>query len=110
MQEEMVRVDLSQVNGSAFLTVAGEIDAHSVHTLRDVLEKVDVDKRVVIDMADVSFMDSSGLHALVAHAVRIEGGEGSLRIVNPSGMVLRLVELSGLGHFLDTTESDQRAV
>jgi anti-sigma B factor antagonist len=96
MHDSALKIDLSQVNGSAFLTVEGEIDAESVVQLRAVLDAVQLDKHVVVDMAGVRFMDSTGINALVDRSLRIEGTGGSLRITNPSRSVQRVVEITGL--------------
>jgi anti-anti-sigma factor len=104
MQDDMLTVDLSHVNGSAFLILKGDIDAHSVVKLRAVLE-LHLDKQVVIDMAGVGFMDSSGLNALLDHAVRAADTSGSLRVSNPSSAVRRVVEVTGLAHVLYPTDS-----
>ncbi len=96
MHDSALKIDLSQVNGSAFLTVEGEIDAESVVELRAVLDSLRPDNTVVVDMAGVRFMDSTGINALVDRTLRIEGTGGSLRITNPSRFVQRVVEITGL--------------
>ena len=96
MQDSALKIDLSQLNGCAFLTVVGEIDAESVVQFRAVLDCVHLDKQVVVDMAGVRFMDSTGINALVDRSLRIEGTGGSLRITNPSRCVQRVVEITGL--------------
>ena len=96
MHDSALKVDLSQVNGSAFLTVEGEIDADSIVQFRAALDSVQLDKHVLVDMAGVRFMDSTGINALVDRSLRIEGTGGSLRITNPSRSVQRVVEITGL--------------
>jgi len=96
MHDSALKIDLSQVNGSALLMVEGEIDADSVTQLRAALDRVQLGKQVVVDMAGVRFMDSSGLNALVDRSLRIEGTGGSLRITNPSRCVQRVVGITGL--------------
>ena len=55
----------------------------------------------VVDLAGVSFIDSSGLRVLVQdHQTRTEAGE-SLRLRAPSAAVQRLLEISGLSGYLD---------
>ena len=98
MHDSALTIDLSQVNGSAFITVTGEIDKDSVVNLRAVLDGLQLDKHVVVDMAGVGFMDSSGLNALIDHALLVERAGGSLRIASPSRSVHRVVEITGLTH------------
>ncbi len=106
MHGSALNIDLSHVNGSAFLTVKGDIDAESVVELRAVLESVHLDKQVVIDMAGVGFMDSSGLTALIDRTMQTEGSGGSLRISSPSRPVRRVVEITGLAHLLFTQQEE----
>ena len=96
MHDSALKIDLSHVNGAVWLRVEGEIDAESVVQLRAVLDCVELDKQVVVDMAGVRFMDSTGINALVDRSLRIEGTGGSLRITNPSRSVQRVVEITGL--------------
>jgi anti-sigma B factor antagonist len=98
MHDSALKIDLSQVNGSAFLIVEGEIDAESVVEFRAVLDSLRPDNTVVVDMAGVRFMDSTGINALVDRTLRIEGTGGSLHITNPSRSVQRIVEITGLAH------------
>lgn len=107
MHESALRVSLAHVDGFAVLTVEGDIDAHSVVELRAVLESLPVEQRVVVDMAGVRFMDSSGVNALIDHTLRIEAaGNGSLRVSNPSAAVLRVVELTGLADLFFARKGD----
>jgi len=53
-------------------------------------------RRLVVDLAEVSFMDSSGLAALISglKAARLAGGD--LRIARPTDQTRFLFELTGL--------------
>jgi anti-anti-sigma factor len=106
MNGSALKVDLSQVNGSAFLKVEGDIDAHSAIDLRAALDGLHADAQVILDMSGVRFMDSSGINALLGHVMRTEGTGGSLRIVNASGPVQRVIEITGLDQLLSASETD----
>lgn len=51
---------------------------------------------VVINMAGVTFCDSVGVRAIVNGLQRFTAGGGSFRLRDPSPVVLRLLEISGL--------------
>ena len=77
-------------------TLSGEVDAHTAPILATALG--DLSTGVVkLDMAGVSFMDSSGLRVLMEATTRARVGGGDLVVVSPSPAVARLVEISGLG-------------
>lgn len=76
--------------------VRGEIDAHTAPTLAAAMAELPTGV-VTVDMAGVSFMDSSGLRVLIEAATRARDGGGDLVIAHPTPGITRLVEISGLG-------------
>lgn len=83
------------------VALRGEIDAHSAPDLADRFSTLPAgDDDIVIDMAEVSFMDSSGLRVLLDLHQR--AGEAGRRLVlrTPSPSATKLLEVSGLSdHF-----------
>jgi anti-sigma B factor antagonist len=82
-----------KVSGAAgSVSVVGELDLNSAPELRlALLDAAGADRdHVVIDLAEVSFIDSSGLRELISH--HREGFTFTLR--NPSPAVLRIFELT----------------
>jgi anti-anti-sigma factor len=75
--------------------VSGEIDAHTAPTLAAAMAELPGGV-ATIDLAGVSFMDSSGLRVLIEAATRARDGGGDLVIANPTPGIIRLVEISGL--------------
>lgn len=54
------------LNDALVVTLEGELDAKSVSVLRPCFEQlVDAGKAVVLDLSEVSFIDSSGIGAIV---------------------------------------------
>ncbi|MEU9242280.1 STAS domain-containing protein [Streptomyces sp. NPDC048385] len=96
-QLSVVRAD---VDGIVVLGLRGEIDYQSVGALTRGMPPVDPatgsGARVVVDLSGVTFMDSSGVNALVAahHATR--AARGWLRLAGAHGAVLRTMRLVGL--------------
>lgn len=56
--------------------------------------------RVVVDLAQVSFMDSTGLHVLIAARERALGSGVAFQVVGAAGIVLRVLEVTGLQKLL----------
>ena len=79
------------------LSVRGKIDLVSVPQLEEELRKAEASdaKLVVLDLADVEFMDSSGLHALLRAWQRFEQNRDPLALSRVSPQVRRLLELTG---------------
>jgi anti-anti-sigma factor len=72
----------------------GELDMATAGGLSELLRKAaDNDEPVVLDFSGVSFMDSSGLRALLEGA-GLPNGSGPVVIVNPTAQVRRVLDIS----------------
>jgi anti-sigma B factor antagonist len=95
-------VDLSVTTresaGRTVVAVAGEVDVYTAPTLDDRLTSlVDAgDVRVVVDLTDVEFLDSTGLGVLVKALKRTREKEGSLDLVVASDRILKVFRITGL--------------
>jgi len=82
------------------LVLTGELDAHTAALLAQHLATAGALPRLELDLAGVTFMDSTGLrHVLGEHQARERDGR-RLVIRRPSAPVIRLIELTGLGPHL----------
>ena len=89
-----VRSDASA--GVVTVVVTGEVDLDTAPTVRDeVLRHLHGGAAVHLDLGDVTFMDSSGLHVLLATSRRAAEVGADLRLARVSARVQRLLELTG---------------
>jgi anti-anti-sigma factor len=81
--------------GGVELTATGEIDQETAPMLAEHLHRAidDRDGRIVIDLGAVTFMDSSGVHALVT---AFESALARLRLGRLIPAVRRVLELTAL--------------
>jgi anti-anti-sigma factor len=80
--------------------LVGEIDLSVVEALRSALHgSLRMDDLIVLNLHDVSFMDSTGLHLLVELKREVGASGGDLLLTSVSAAVERLFEISGLGSF-----------
>lgn len=90
--------EIERVDGAphAHLVVHGEVDIKSAPELERALSNLDSDV-VMVDLSDVSFIDSTGLRVLVMTRTRVEtnGGKFVLRASDDSAVV-RTIRLAGL--------------
>lgn len=95
-------VDVSSAEGPDLVRVKGEIDCYTAPTLQHSLfELVDGGAReIVVDLAEVSFMDSQGLAALVRTVMRLRPVDGQLVLRAPRPSVSKIIEITGLGGVL----------
>jgi anti-sigma B factor antagonist len=85
------------VDGRAVLHVSGEIDIQFAAELRDAGLAAAADSGLAINLSEVSFIDSSGLAALIEinNAIGLHD-PGQLTLVAPSRSVRRILEVTGL--------------
>lgn len=88
-------------DGTARLHVSGELDAHSAPEFAEAFEPaVAAGAAVEVDLTDVSFIDSSGLAALIGARQRVLDVGGSLVVTAASNAALRLFEIAGISEHL----------
>ncbi|MFF2205502.1 STAS domain-containing protein [Streptomyces sp. NPDC058145] len=111
VQPEQLSVVATATDGIHVLTVAGEIDHHTGDVLSQALDLSGTPRpHVVVDLRQVTFMDSSGINVLiVAHRALTEAG-GWLRLASPTGAVLRTLQLVGLDTVIDCHETLPQAL
>ncbi len=95
--ENALSINTHVENEGTVVGVTGEVDAASADALRNaILEVIDGGApRVVVEMRDVSFMDSSGLRVLIAGYKAAESAGGALTVRDPSDVVVRLLDITG---------------
>lgn len=84
------------------VVVAGEIDLSNAAEFRLVVEQaVEDHDRLVIDLRETSFMDSTGLAVLLAAHRRLGRKREALVIRDPAPIVSKLLDVSGFGQLVD---------
>ncbi len=78
--------------------VGGEIDVYTAPLLREALDKQVSAGRVdlVVDLDEVTFMDSTGLGVLVGRLKLVRSQGGTLRIVSSQDRILKVFKITGL--------------
>jgi len=75
----------------------GELDIYTVAGFRSELDALDPGaSRIVIDLSEVTLLDSSGLGALVSLLNQARAGTGQLGLVCPHRRLRRVFEITGL--------------
>ena len=91
------------------LRVAGEIDMATCPDLRQQIvgQIQQGNTQLVIDLASVDFIDSTGLGVLIGGLKRARSQGGDLRVSGVHGRIERLFELTGLGDVLVIVDVDE---
>jgi anti-sigma B factor antagonist len=88
---------LAEDDGSVLVAVSGEVDVATAPRLHDVLDHLLIRQQAtVLDLSEVRFMDSAGIHVLLwaTHEAVRDGWSFSLT-PELSGAVARTVDLTG---------------
>jgi anti-sigma B factor antagonist len=98
-----LEIEVQNSDQRTLVTLSGELDASTASSLYDTLSELEVADahNVVIDLAKVTFMDSTGLAVIVTEHKRLQHAKGTLTIFSPPSSVRRLFEITGLTKLLD---------
>jgi anti-sigma B factor antagonist len=95
---------ISVTSGPSFTlaTLAGECDLHTGRQLRDVLtsEVSRGTRRMILDLSQLSFMDSTGMQVLLSVRTVLNVRGGTLALVSPQPVVARILELTGADQYI----------
>ena len=86
------------VHNVPVLEVSGEVDLATASQLREAADGLIARSAglVVIDLSQVSFLDSSGLSVLDEMQQRAAAADGRIALVCPQQRIVRLLEITGL--------------
>ncbi len=101
----MHRITVDSAPRAKVVTASGELDAYVAVDLTAALAEADTDRRLIADLAAVSFLDSTALGLLVK-IVRERDQRGvETRIVLPRGTARRIFEITSLDRVLPVSPS-----
>jgi anti-sigma B factor antagonist len=97
---------LDQDTGIATVALRGEIDVLTVDQVRVALigALAAHPHELVVDLSDLTFIDSTGLGALIAGFQRARDAGVSFRLAHPTPAVRQILVLSGLLEVVELTE------
>ena len=102
-------------NGVWVLDLHGDLDLSTVDALSDAVDAIvpEHPRGVAVDLADVPFMDTSGISALVAAKKRLQKTGAFLAVLQPHPMPRSLLQVTNLDRLLlmsgSVTEASGRA-
>ena len=93
-----LEVETAKRGDATILSLRGEIDVYTAPRLRQaIVDLIDAgERRIVVDMENVDFLDSTGLGVLVEGLKRAKGNDGDLSIVATHDKILKIFDITGL--------------
>jgi len=105
------KIDTLALERATILRVAGRLDARSApRLLTRCGEARQPGTPLVLNLADVTFVSSSGVGTLLAIAEEARLAGSGLRLAAPSAAVRSAIELLNLDQFLTIDDTEQRAL
>ncbi|WP_209122488.1 anti-sigma F factor antagonist [Alkalihalobacillus sp. BA299] len=106
-------VDLEQRGSVLLVRLEGELDHHTAEQLRTQVEEQFENqalKHIVLNLEQLSFMDSSGLGVILGRYKQVKNLGGEMVVCAISPAVKRLFEMSGLFKIVRLEENEQFAL
>ncbi len=97
----MAKVRFQSAGETLYAYLAGEIDHDSAQNLREQIERrVDqcMPTLLVIDMAGICFMDSSGVGLILGRQRQMQANGGSLRVDAPPVQIQKILRLAHIAY------------
>jgi anti-anti-sigma factor len=89
-----MRLVVRELDEERGLLLAGELDLSSAPHLIDLLDPLlDAGGHIVLDLSDLTFMDSTGLQVLIRSALSL-GDRGTIQLRKPGNLVRSILELA----------------
>jgi anti-sigma B factor antagonist len=102
-----------QVDDVAILDVAGQIKlGEGASTLRDALRDLVAknQRKILVNLGEVSYIDSSGIGELVAGYTTVTGKGGQLKLLNLTKRVTDLLQITKLYTVFEIHDSEASAL
>jgi anti-sigma B factor antagonist len=108
----LLRVDVDERDDHALVIAAGEIDAATAESLATPVAQAleSGHRRVLVDFAEVTFIDSTGLGVLVKSHRKAESMSAVFGVVHPTPQTRKLIAVLGLDQLLHVYDSREQAL
>src|SRR5580700_3125412 len=108
-------LNLKVLHGSheTLVSLSGELDLSSAPALRELLAGAfedDGPRRIVLDLSDLIYLDSTGLSIFVSAHKRATASDIEFCLADPNPSVARLFKITALDHFFTILDSTSPAV
>ncbi|RME91989.1 MAG: anti-sigma factor antagonist [Candidatus Hydrogenedentota bacterium] len=107
-----MEINQRERDGVVILDIEGEIDLYNAPEIKDTIQKlIDEQKyNIIINLEKVSYIDSSGIGALISSLSNLKKYQGGLKIINVFASVKKVFELTKLTSFFEIYDSEDEAV
>lgn len=86
-------------NGTMYILMSGELDEYSANYTRDTMDMLinnNSFNKLIVDMHDLEFMDSTGIGVLIGRYKKLKNKNILMYVINPSTHIEKIFKMSGL--------------
>lgn len=112
MEGIRLETGFTNINGTRILDVAGEIDVYTAPQFKDAVNNIlnAGQKHLIVNMAAVTYMDSSGFGTLLSATKRLRPQGGTVNLVKCNSAIDRILRITRLNTVFATFDSVDQAV
>ncbi len=99
-------------NDTVVVDLQGEVDAFTAPKLKqEIINQIERGvKRIAINLADVKYLDSTGLGVLIGGLKRAREKSGQLVLICPNVRIMRIFDITGLAKIFEMFPSEEEAL
>ena len=107
-----MKIETSEKNSVIVISIIGKIDLYNTKEITQLLEKFIHENKlhIIVNLENVPFMDSSGFVSLVTWTRKFQQYSGSLKILNVTGFVKKIIEQNSMKAILQIYDSENAAL
>jgi anti-sigma B factor antagonist len=108
-----LKLNNRQINDVTVVDVAGRITlGEGTNTMRDAVAELVAggSRKVLLNLAEASYIDSSGFGELVSGYTSLRRAGGSLKLLNPTQRIKSLLDMTNLSAVFEVHDDEARAV
>jgi len=98
-RKDSMQIKVKQQDDVITALLYGELDHHSAQETREYLDKLIAKFRnsdLVLDLKNLSFMDSSGIGVIIGRYKKLKSDGRRMYVANPNRQIDKVMSLSGL--------------
>ena len=99
-----VNITATHAGGRLVIALCGELDHHAARSvMHEIGSRIDIElpRDCILDMSELSFMDSSGIAVVLKAYKRMQEIGGHIRLENVRQQPMRVFDASGIGRMID---------
>lgn len=107
-----INIETSDLGGIKLVTVHGDIDVYSSPKVKDALYEI-IDAaayKIVINLEDIRYIDSTGLGVLIGALKKVKGSEGNITVVCSNPQIKKVFTITGLVKIFGIYPNNDEAV